>query len=252
MSVATILWKNVKWRYHHPFTILITILQPVLWLILYSAVAGETMQGSGIENYTAFIFPGLVILVIFSTSGSSGIMNYMMKSEGSFYRILIAPINRSAIIIGHILEVVLCTFFELAIMSLIARTLFSVHIFNGIKSTILILLIVFLTSFFMAAIAYTVSLILPNEMLYETIMNAIVLPIFFLSPALFPIDQINGMLKTIINLNPFTHIINSLRSIMLQGILVSSEIYFSIFLLIILSIITFILASHRLKKQIQL
>lgn len=51
------------------------------------------MQGAGIQNYTAYILPGLVVLVSFSACSSSGIMNYIMKTEGSFYRILIAPIK---------------------------------------------------------------------------------------------------------------------------------------------------------------
>lgn len=44
MSVFIILKRNMKWRFHNAFTIVITILQPLLWLVLYSAVAGQTMQ----------------------------------------------------------------------------------------------------------------------------------------------------------------------------------------------------------------
>ena len=43
MSVFTILQRNVKWRFHNSFTIVVTILQPILWLVLYSAVASQTM-----------------------------------------------------------------------------------------------------------------------------------------------------------------------------------------------------------------
>lgn len=104
----------------------------------------------------------------------------------------------------------------------------------------------------MASIAYGISLILPNEMMYETIMNAIVLPIFFLSSALFPIDEISGFLKVIINLNPFTHVINSLRSIMMTGTIQGTEIYLSILLLIVLSLVAFVFANKRLKKEMDL
>ena len=79
MSVFTILQRNVKWRFHNSFTIVVTILQPILWLVLYSAVASQTMQGTGISNYTGFILPGLIVLVSFSACSSGGIMNYMMK-----------------------------------------------------------------------------------------------------------------------------------------------------------------------------
>lgn len=116
MSVFTILQRNVKWRFHNSFTIIVTILQPILWLVLYSAVASQTMQGTGISNYTGFILPGLIVLVSFSACSSGGIMNYMMKADGSFYRILIAPVRRSSIVLGQLLEAVLCTFLEVSIM----------------------------------------------------------------------------------------------------------------------------------------
>lgn len=251
MEVFTILKKNMKWRYHNSFTIIITILQPMLWLVLYSTVAKQSMQGAGIQNYTAYILPGLVVLVSFSACSSSGIMNYIMKTEGSFYRILIAPIKRSTIVLGQVLEAILCTFFEVSIMFVISL-LFSVNVFNGVANSLIIILLVFLTAFFMASVAYGISLILPNEMLYETIMNAIVLPIFFLSSALFPIDRINGFLKVIINLNPFTHIINSMRAIMFDEVFNVTEVYTSILLLFILSLISFYFANKQLKKEMDL
>lgn len=216
MNILTILHRNIKWRFHNTFTIIITILQPILWLVLYSAVAGQTMESTGIENYTAFIFPGLVVLVSFSACSSGGIMNYLMKSDGSFYRILIAPIRRSAIVLGQLLETILCTFLEISIMGVVSL-LFSVRIAAGIGEFGIILLLIFLTAFFMSGLAYGISLILPNEVVYETVMNAIVLPVFFLSTALFPANEIDGVLGTIINLNPFTHVINALRSLILYG-----------------------------------
>lgn len=251
MEVFTILKKNMKWRYHNSFTIIITILQPILWLVLYSTVAKQSMQGAGIQNYTAYILPGLVVLVSFSACSSSGIMNYIMKTEGSFYRILIAPIKRSTIVFGQVLEAILCTFFEVSIMFVISL-LFSVNVFNGVANSLIIILLVFLTAFFMASVAYGISLILPNEMIYETIMNAIVLPIFFLSSALFPIDRINGFLKVIINLNPFTHVINSIRAIMFDEVFNVTEVYTSILLLFILSLISFYFANKQLKKEMDL
>ena len=44
MSILTILKKNIKWRFSHAFTIVITILQPILWLVLYGTVAQESIH----------------------------------------------------------------------------------------------------------------------------------------------------------------------------------------------------------------
>ena len=246
MSVFTILQRNVKWRFHNSFTIVVTILQPILWLVLYSAVASQTMQGTGISNYTGFILPGLIVLVSFSACSSGGIMNYMMKADGSFYRILIAPVRRSSIVLGQLLEAVLCTFLEVFIMGVISL-LFSVEFSVGIGAFLLAILLVFLAAFFISGMAYGISLILPNEVVYETVMNAIVLPLFFLSTALFPAEDIDGVLGVIVNLNPFTHIINALRSLLLDGTIVASEMLFVIILFIAMAGISFGWATVKMR-----
>ncbi len=251
MSAFTILYRNVKWRFHNSFTIVITILQPVLWLVLYSAVAGQTMKNTGIENYTAFILPGLVVLVSFSACSSGGIMNYMMKSDGSFYRVLIAPVRRSSIVLGQLLEAVLCTFLEVGIMCAVSL-FFSVRIATDITGMLIIIILVFLTAFFMAGLAYGISLILPNEVIYETVMNAIVLPVFFLSTALFPSDGISGILKAAININPFTHVINVLRELILYGTVQTSRLLFVLMLFGVMGGIGFAWALHRLEKELDL
>lgn len=251
MSAFTILYRNVKWRFHNSFTIVITILQPVLWLVLYSAVASQTMKNTGIENYTAFILPGLVVLVSFSACSSGGIMNYMMKSDGSFYRVLIAPVRRSSIVLGQLLEAVLCTFLEVGIMCAVSL-FFSVRIATDITGMLIIIILVFLTAFFMAGLAYGISLILPNEVIYETVMNAIVLPVFFLSTALFPSDGISGILKAAININPFTHVINVLRELILYGTVQTSRLLFVLMLFGVMGGIGFAWALHRLEKELDL
>lgn len=248
MSIVTIFYRNVKWRFHNAFTIVITILQPFLWLVLYSTVAKGTMQGTGIENYTAFIFPGLIVLVSFSACGSSGIMNYLMKADGSFYRMLIAPVKRSSIVLGQLLEAVCCTFIEVGIMTMISLVFF-VNVFPNFSGVILIVLLVALTAFFTAGVSYSVSLILPNEVMYETVMNAIVLPVFFLSTALFPAEGLHGVLGTIIHLNPFTHVINALRSVMLYGIVDFGTVVSVTGLFLLLGTGSFGLALWRLKRE---
>ena len=175
-------------------------------------------------------------------------MNYMMKSDGSFYRILIAPIRRSSIVLGQLLEAVLCTFLEVLIMGLVSL-LFSVKIAAGIGEFCLIILLVFLTAFFMSGLAYGISLVLPNEVVYETVMNAIVLPVFFLSTALFPTDGISGFLGVAIQLNPFTYVINALRSLILYGNIEVSDFVFVFALFVIMGSISFWWALYRLKKE---
>lgn len=248
MVVINILWRNMKWRFQNPLSIAVTILQPLIWLVLYSNIAGQTMQNMGISNYTAFILPGIIVLVTFSACSSGGIINFIMKSSGSFYRILIAPVSRRSIVFGQMLEAILLSFMEIAILCIVGF-FFSVKVKSGIAGIGLMILLIFMTAFFMSGLAYSISLFLSNEVIYETIMNAIVLPMFFLSSALFPSQNLFGGLKIAVMLNPFTHIINALRRLIFGETILFGEILPVIVLFAVMCCGSFTLAMWRLKKE---
>lgn len=248
MDTINILYRNIKLRFDNLITIFITIVQPMIWLVIYSKVASQTMKNTGIENYTSFILPGLMILVSFGVSASAGMMNFIMKNNRSFYRILIAPIKRSSIVLGQVLEGVLCSLLEVGIMIIFSLFL-GVKFSITFKAFITMTLLIALTAFFMSSLAYNISLSLPNEIIYETIMNAIVLPLFFMSSALFPVEDITGLLKVLINLNPFTHMINLLRQILLTGLVPKNKTIVIFILFIILNLGIFLISNIKLKKQ---
>jgi ABC-2 type transport system permease protein len=248
MGMLNILWRNIKWRVQNPLAILIPLLQPLIWLVLYSAVADQTLQNTGISNYTAFILPGLIVLVTFGACCSSGMINFIMKSSGSFFRVLIAPVSRSSIVLGQMLEAILVSFVEVAILFAVSL-FFSVKVASGIVGIALMILLIFMTAFFMSSLAYSISLFLPNEIIYETIMTAIVLPIFFLSSALFPSENLSGGLAIAVKLNPFTHIINALRSLIFGETILFGDILPVIALFTVMCCGGFTLAIWRLKKE---
>lgn len=171
-----------------------------------------------------------------------------MKSQGSFYRMLIAPVKRSSIVFGQMLEAVLLSFIEVAIMFVVSLFL-SVRIASGFIGLLLILPLVFLAALFMSGLSYAISLCLPNEAVYESIMNLIVLSVFFTSTALFPMDSLSGGLKIAVMINPFTHIINCLRSLILRTSIDWQNLLFVIGVFICLCFGSFVLAFCRLKKE---
>jgi ABC-2 type transport system permease protein len=243
-----ILWRNLKWRFQNPVSIGMTIVQPLLWLALYGAVAGPALGSMAGGNYTAFILPGIMVLVTFSCCCSGGMINYIMKASGSFYRILIAPVSRSAILLGQMLEAILLSLLESAV--LFGVGLFcSVQVASGLPGIILMILLIFLAGFFMAGLAYSISLCLPNEVIYETVMNTIVLPVFFVSTALFPLEKSAGALRVAVMLNPFTHIINALRSLIYGKTILAAEVLPVIGLFALLGLGGFALAFWRLKRE---
>lgn len=146
------------------------------------------------------------------------------------------------------LEAILVSFLEVAILCIVSL-FFSVKVSSRITGIVLMILLIFMTAFFMSGLTYSLSLLLPNEIIYETIMNAIVLPIFFLSPALFPLENLSGGLKIAVMLNPFTHIINALRSLIFGKTILFGDILPVIALFAVMCCGSFVLAMWRLKKE---
>lgn len=248
MDTINILWRNMKWRFQNSISILLTIIQPLIWLLLYSAIASGSMKGISKGNYTSFILPGIMVLVTLACCSSSGYFNFIMKSKGSFYRILIAPVKRSSIVLGQILEAVVLSTIETAITLLLSLIL-SVRIASGLSGLFMMLLLIFVTAFFMSGLCYAISLCLPNEVIYETVMNLIVLSIFFTSTALFPLSTMSGSLKLAVMINPFTHIINCIRALVLNSIIDFRSTFVVLGAFILLCCCSFLLALWRLKKE---
>jgi ABC-2 type transport system permease protein len=248
MDTINILWRTIKWRFQNPISILLTIIQPLIWLVLYGAIANQSMKHISGGNYTAFILPGIMVLVTLACCSSGGYFNFIMKSKGSFYRILIAPVNRGSVVLGQMLEAVLISFIEIAIL-LVLSIFLSVRIASGFIGLLLMCPLVFFTAFFMSGLSYAISLCMPNEAIYETIMNLIVLSVFFTSTALFPMDSISGGLKIAVMINPLTHIINCLRSLILTTSIHWQNLLLVTGLFVCLCCGSFALALWRLKKE---
>ena len=80
-------------------------------------------------------------------------------------------------------------------------------------------------------------------------MTAIVLPVFFLSSALFPADNLTGGLKILININPFTHVINAIRSLILGEPVPAARILPVLLLFIVLCACSFLLAMWKMRRE---
>lgn len=241
MEIRNLLWRNFTWRLRNSFTLIISGVQPFIWLFFYSTL----FRNPQIEHYTTFIFPGIIVLLIFSCCGVSGFTTYMMREKGSFYRIHISSVKRSSILIAHILDTIIFCIIDIILLSIFASFL-GVRMHTGLAGIMLILSLIVLCACFMSAFSYTFSFLLPNENVFQTIMNTIVLPIFFVSTALFPASQISPSFQNIVRLNPFSYIIDSIRNMMMDNS-ISWSLYANAFIIMaVLCTICYTWALHRL------
>jgi ABC-2 type transport system permease protein len=245
MQTYNLLWRSVKWRFQNPVTIIMTLVQPLIWLLLFSNV----FNGSGLEdNYTAFILPGILVMGVLSSSGVSGIANYALKTGGSFYRMMISPVKRSRIILAHILDAAFLSFIQITILLGIA-VLMSVRIASGISGVLFMAILLFQTVVFVAAVSYSISLLLPDENSFIALVNTLTLPLFFVSSALNPFEQFRGGFRIAAMINPFTYVINALRMLLQESVIEWYQLLATGGLLLVLGAISFGVAVHSLNRD---
>lgn len=140
------------------------------------------------------------------------------------------------------------SFIQIAILMGIAF-LMSVRIASGISGMLSMAVLLFLAVAFVAAVSYAISLTLPDENSFIALINTFTLPLFFVSSALIPFEQLRGGFQIAAMINPFTHVVNSLR-MLVQGTMIDWFQLFSVVgLLLVLGAISFIAAVYSLKKD---
>ena len=187
---------------------------PIVFWLLIGLGMGHSFKGgaSGTDDYLVYFFPGTVIMVLLFTAIFSTITIIEDRREGFLQSVLVAPVSRMAIVLGKVLGgTVLATGQGLVfvLLGVVTRT---IHLSLG--GFILSLLIMLLTSFALTALGVCIAWRMNSTAGFHAIMNLFLMPMWFLSGALFPPDQARGGLKWVMAANPLTYALSALRESM--------------------------------------
>ncbi|MCF7819952.1 MAG: ABC transporter permease [Candidatus Pacebacteria bacterium] len=244
-STIYILWlRQIKRYLRSKSRIIGSLGQPILFLVALGFGFGPMYSASGQGNFIEFLAPGIIAMSIIFTAMYSGMEVIWDKQFGFLKETLVAPVSRFNIMLGRTLGGASVAMFQ-GILVLIISTFFGFQIlsFSGL---LLGFLFMFLIAVFFTALGTAIASVLEDMQGFQLIMSFLVMPIFFLSGALFPIEGINRTLYYIIRINPLTYGVDGLRQSLI------SEGYFSLGLdlvvLAILAIITLILGAKLFSK----
>jgi ABC-2 type transport system permease protein len=163
--------------------------------------------GSG--DYLDFIFPGIIAMSVLMTSMSSGISVIWDKQFGFMKEMLVAPVSRTKIVIGKTLGGATTAVIQ-------GLLIFIISMFIGVK--VKSVLGLGIAVFFMVLIGFTFTALgmafasrMEDMQAFPLVMNFVIMPMFFLSGALFPIDGIPQLLKVLTYIDPLTYGVDALR-----------------------------------------
>jgi ABC-2 type transport system permease protein len=210
VSAIYILWLRELKRYSRSRAQIVASLgQPLLYLLALGFGLGPVFQKAGQGSYLQFVAPGVIGMSVLFSSIFSGIGLLWDRQFGFLKETLVAPVPRMQIMVGRTLG-------GATVAMLQGCLVLVVCLLAGFRPTHLstlplAVLFMALICVVFAALGTAIGSTLQNMQGFQLIMNFLVMPIFFLSGALFPLNNLPSALAVITSIDPLTYGIDGLR-----------------------------------------
>jgi ABC-2 type transport system permease protein len=214
MGVIYILWLRELKRYSRSRAQMIASLgQPLLYLLALGFGLGPVYRQAGHGSYIQFLAPGVIGMTVLFSAIFSGMGLLWDRQFGFLKETLVAPVPRLVIMAGRTLggaTVAICQGLLVTIVSVIAgfRPVSLAMVPLGLAFMVMIAIV-------FAALGTAIGSALKDMQGFQMTMNFLVMPIFFLSGALFPLNNLPRVLGWITSVDPLAYGIDGMRSALL-------------------------------------
>ena len=212
-------WRD-RWR------LVASLSQPLLFLVVFGSGLSSSLQGgatfgAGRLSYIQFMYPGIIGMAILFTA-IFGAMSIVWDREFGFLKeVLVAPIDRSAVAIGKALGGTTQAMIQGLILLILAP-------FVGVKLSLLTVLTMIPLAAVMAFGLSSLGVALASSMKsmqgFQVVINFLMMPMFFLSGALFPLSGLPGWMTVLTRVDPASYGIDPLRRVVLSESGLSSAV----------------------------
>ncbi len=210
MEVIYILWLRELKRYVRSRAQIVASLgQPLLYLLALGFGLGPIFQKSGNGSYIQFVAPGVIGMTILFSSVFSGMALLWDRQFGFLKETLVSPVSRFQIMVGRTLggaTVAVLQGLLVVVVCLIAG--FRPINLSSIPSALLMMLLIALV---FSALGTALGSVLQDMQGFQLIMNFLVMPVFFLSGALFPLANLPKIMSVLTSVDPLSYGVDGLR-----------------------------------------
>ena len=186
-----------------PWYVAVTLVQPIIWLLLFGQLFARVVDlpGFATDSYISFLAPGVVVMTALYSSGWSG-MGYIIDIErGVMDRMLASPVRRGSIVLGNLVYgggVIVVQSLVIIGLGLIAGARFP----GGPLAVAMLMVCATLLGAAFASLSNALALLLRSQESVIGVVNLLVLPLSFLSPAFMPQTLLPGWMSHIADANP--------------------------------------------------
>ncbi|MEW5936763.1 MAG: ABC transporter permease [Candidatus Thermoplasmatota archaeon] len=216
------LWLREMTRYvRMKSRIVATLGMPVLWLLLLGTAFKSSMRlgpNLGVD-YITFMAPGIVAMTILFTSLFAGTSVIFDREFGFLKEILVAPVSKTSIILGKGLGGTTTAFIQGIIIIFLSIPVGASYSgdFGLALGIVAALGVMFFVALGIVFLGIAVASRIESMEGFQMLMNFLVMPLFFLSGALYPIGPLPGWLKALAYIDPLTYCVDALRHLLIGG-----------------------------------
>ena len=211
LPAFTLWWREIVRFYRQPGRVVGVLASPlVFWLVLGSGFGTSlrSAPGGAQQHYLDYFYPGTLILIVLFTSIFTMLSVIEDRKEGFLLSVLVAPVPRSAIVLGKVLGGTTLSAVQ-GLIFLVFAPFAGVHLEP--VQVLLVAVVVFLVSFSLTALGFAIAWPMDSSQAFHGIVNLFLIPMWLLSGALFPLDGASGWIRAVMNLNPLTYGVKALR-----------------------------------------
>jgi ABC-2 type transport system permease protein len=263
LRVIGMVWERELIRYVRTRTRIVSgLVQPVLFLFVLGYGMSGLVGTTGGFNFRQFVYPGVVAMSVVMTAMFSALSIVWDREFGFLREMLVAPVSRTSLVLGKTAGGATVAAVQGTIMLVLAPLV-------GIHLTPLLVVEVFGLELLMAVAMTTFGVSVASRIqkmeAFQVVMQMLLMPMLFLSGALFPLSGLPGWLAVITRINPLTYAISPLRQVIFAAQNMSPaararfstsvtifgyslSIWFEIVLVVIFALIFFGFALRGLSK----
>jgi ABC-2 type transport system permease protein len=210
MSVIYVLWlRQLKRFVRARSRIVASIGQPLLYLLGLGYGLGPVFQKAGLGSYLQFIAPGVIAMTVLFTSVFSGIELIWDRQFGFLKETLVAPVPRLWIMLGRTLGGATVAVIQGVIfLAICLMAGFRVHDYVALPVALLFMALI---AVMFTALGTAIASVLTDFQGFQLIMNFLVMPLFFLSGAMFPLAGLPKPLTILTTIDPLSYGVDGLR-----------------------------------------
>lgn len=200
-----------------PIWIVVMIVQPMFWLLLYSQLFRRItdLPGFGTTSYIDYLTPGVAVMTAFFSGSWAGMGMIEDLDRGVVERFLTTPARRGAVVLGRILESAIVATLQAILILVTGLALGATN--GGPGGWLVILLASFLVAAGFAGLSHGVALLTRQEASMIAVAQFIGLPLLFFSSLLIARDLIPGWMRSLSLLNPVEWAVRAARGEALPG-----------------------------------